>query len=254
VKVHVITLAFAPARVLKRGVDLFYSTYRSPVRGLTHHLVDHHYPIGREQNLQVMKELCEGYGIQFHDPGQDNGYHGGLNWILERIKPEDGDIVVMYDPDAGPEQCDWLDALVDTILAGYSIASLVDKTILRELNERGYNKSEVIGVGDVWEPVTNGILSLYAWDWAYLKQMLPLYEHNPYYGGIESYMWEHLKRLGLKQAYLPGFSEDNLSRDMADWHYVKWKWEHSYHRRYMGSFTQYLKDGCPGEGMPWPLP
>lgn len=252
--IHVITLAFAPARVLQRGIGLFYSTYKTQMENLTHYMVDHHYPIGREKNLQVMQRLCEKHEIKYLDPGQDNGYHNGLNWALAQAKPEDGDVVVIYDPDAGPQQEDWLPALFDVIdEAGYSIASVVDSTILRELNERGYTESN-LGSMKILEPVTNGILSLYALDWAYLKQILPLYEHNPYYGGIESYMWENLKRLGLKQAYLPEFSEDNISRDMADWHYTKWKWAHSYWRTYKGSFTEYLKDGCPGEGPPWPMP
>lgn len=244
--IHIITLGFSPARIIRLGMEKFYKTQTLTKGTFKHYLVDQHYPLRRDENLAEMKKIADEYGLTWLDSGKDRGLHHGLNWTLDQIKPAEDDVMINFDPDSGPTISGWDIALVETIRAGYALACSCDDRSLLELNERGYRQEWVKGCIRIWTPVTNCLFSIVAWDCGFIRKMGGFDEENAYYGGLESYVWHHLNRLGRKWAYLPDFIEENSSRAMTDLEYTSYKWCHAHHRNFKGSFAEYLAAGMPG--------
>lgn len=243
-KVHVITLGYCPARILRGGLEKFRRT-RAPDLEFTHYFVDQHYPLRREENLENLRSVCKEFGLVWLDSGGDVGLHAGLNFACEQIKPGPGDVILTFDPDSGPTDIGWDAVLVAAIRGGYSIASLGEPRAMSQLIEYGYAES-MLGKVRIWDPKRAVVMSVSAWSWDFLRAIGGFYEHLKYYGGLESAMWERLHAFGGKWAYLPDFGEENSLREEADIEYTSWKWSYCHHGSFPGSFQEYIDAGFPG--------
>lgn len=251
---HILTMGFAPARMIESGLRKYDAT-RTPELDAQHYIVDQHYPLNRDENLRLLHKLLEGRSTKLLDPGRDLGLHEGLNWALGQIKPQSGDVVIVFDPDSGPKECGWDLALRSVIQAGYAVASCMDPRAQSEVLSRR-NKNEYVGAFHCLVPEQPSVLSVCAWSWDFLVRAGGFQEHNAYYGGLEAAMWVHSKRFGLNWAYLPQFTEENSARELHDPEYSFWKVRHGHRRDYPSSFEQFVTEGCPGytQGHQVPVP
>lgn len=240
-KVIVTTLGFAPARVLRHGLSRFYDTCDKYLPK-THYFLDQHYPMNREINRIEYQQLCKEYGLVYLDGGFDRGLHEGFNWLMSQAAPQAGDVVIGYDPDSGPIQSGWDRALVDTVRAGYSIVSLMDPRARIELAERGFFAGFTPQGRLVWEPRSPCCAGVTAFSGEFIQRVGPFKEENPFYGGLEIFLWD---RQGRRWGYLPEFDEECSGRNLADPEYTAWKWEHAHFKSFKGSFQEFLRAGCP---------
>lgn len=245
-KVHVITLGYAPARILSAGIERFYETLSKEVP-LNHVVVDHLYPLRHSEIMTAIESGRQRFGYQVLTPSVNMGLHGGLNWACDHIKPAPEDIVVIYDPDSYPLDSGWLQAFVVAIKnGGLSIAGIVNKGILNELKTRTARSYLVDGYLEIIEPKVAGMLSVCGWRWDFVQAAGGFQEPNAHYGGLEAAMWARLG--GRKWGYLPQYREDSeIIHCQQDDDYMHWKWRHSQRMDWQGTFESYIAAGCPWE-------
>lgn len=248
--VHVITLGFAPARIIREGFRKKWAT-SNPDLAHTHWLLDQHYPLDRERHAAELPWICEQYGVNLVDGEYDRGLHHGFNHMLSIINPKPGDVIISYDPDSGPLIQGWDMALVTAITLGkFEIASTVDPRCAKELDQYGFDEWIVDGYLRVREPTKDIVIGISAWSADFLKQVGGFSEPTEYYGGLEAAMWAKMKAAKGRMCYLPDYTEENLMRAHADPEYHAYKYHHSHLRLFKGSFAEYLKWEGPKPPVP----
>lgn len=193
----------------------------------------------REKNLALIHEFAADYLFSYLDPGRDLGLHMGLNWVLLKIGPKPGDVIITYDPDSQPETPGFDHALAETVQSGeYEIASSFTIHSEREFQERGYLEKTCRG-RRVFIPNTGMMIGNTAWSCDFLKRVGGFKEPNAYYGGIEAAMTQELRKTGGQWAFLPDVKEGWLDRSYHDTEYTNWKVDHAA-QKFKGSFADYL--------------
>lgn len=241
--VRVVTMGFAPSRILDAGISNFYRTH-DPALEIQHYLVDQHYPLNRKSNLEKISELATVYNLTVLDPGKDLGLHHGFNWALKQIQPAEDDIILTFDPDSGPTNFNWDSALVRVLKSDFSIAGLMNPRTRIELCERGHS-IEYVGETEVWVPRCPVVLSVAGWRYDFLKKVGGFSEPTNYYGHLESAMWAKSEPIGVRWGYLPHYGEEDSLRHRQDVEYRNWKWLHAHRGSFTASFGEYVDAGCP---------
>lgn len=238
-RVFVLTLAYAPAAVLKAGIERLYETATSSFH---HVIVDQHYPFNRSDVMREVWRLGSVYEARVLDPGKNLGLHQGHNWALAQCKLQDDDIVILYDPDSWPLTNGWDQAIVDVMRAdrGFDIVGLIDPRSRRELDERGIAWEGFVSGLYVQQPVRDGIISVAGYSGALLNRFGGFDEVLPYYGGLEAAMWGRLQAHGGKWCYLTNHDESLHLQELADPEFKAYKDAHAQTRTFAGTFEEWL--------------
>lgn len=247
-----ITLGFVPARIWKESAKAYAET-RNKDLPYKHYFVDQHYPLDKERNRKSLRKICLEHGIEVLDPGKNLGLHEGFNWALKQINPPDDAIIIAYDPDVYPTSSGWDMALVRAIRGDQFRkivwASLLHAEAEKEIHQRGFEKRMIDGYIEVLITKLPVMNSICAWSYKWLREVGFLTEPRPFYGHLESAMFNRLR--GNQWAFLPQWSEDERLRHTQDKKYMMYKWAHAHRESYDGDFESWLKAGCPmPEGEP----
>ncbi len=246
--VFAITMAFMNYRIIAKSLQAYQDTKNVdlPVKL---YILNNHYPLNYRENQTVLKELARHHGATLLDAGQNLGLHDGFNYVVDKIKPDENDILIGYDPDSLPLQYGWDMALVRAIhgdsLGRAVWSSLMNPRSKKDITERGYESRKADGYIEIWEtklPVTNSICAFKA---GWLKSVGGLQESSKYYGHLESCMYEKMDRKKHGWVFLPGWTESDALRDMHDRDYVLYKWAHSHLKTWEGDFSSWLAAGKP---------
>lgn len=246
--VYTIAMAFMNYRIIAKSLAAFQDTRNVALENKLV-ILNQHYPLNYDENQVVLKELAKQHNATLLDAGKNLGLHDGFNFVVDKIKPNDNDILIGYDPDSLPLQYGWDMALVRAIdgdPTGRAIwSSLMNPRSKRDIMERGYEKRKSDGYIEIWEtklPVTNSICAFKA---GWLKSIGGLQEHSKYYGHLESCMYEKIDKKKNGWVFLPGWTESDCLRDMHDRDYVIYKWCHSHLKSWDGDFKSWLDAGKP---------
>lgn len=240
--IFVFTLGFAPHRILKKGLDQFKLTSTT---GHLHVYLNQHYPINKVENEHACDLERFMNGILRLDHGKNLGLHIGFNALLEYVKPKPDDVVIAYDPDSFPIQKGWDKAMVDVLKdKSFGWITIMNPRCKRELLEFGYTE-EVVNGHRVWVTKKDIVNSTCAWRAEFLIKTQGLHESRPYYGHLESVMWNKMKAMNLKWGFLVDFEESDELRDLHDRDYIVYKWCHSHLSSWDGDFESWLLAGKP---------
>lgn len=214
-----------PARIIERSLKAYAAT-RSKDLPYRHILVDQSYPINKTENRADIRRVCAELGVEVLDPGQNLGLHGGFNWALRQLGPQDDDIVIGYDGDSMPISPGWDMALVRAIL-GCRTHDVVWSSLMNPRSEvdilaRGYDRTMADGFIELHLTRTAVMNSVCAWRFGWLRSVGYLDEPLQWYGHLESCMWGKLA--GKRWAFLPGWREVDDPRDDHDRGYIVYKW------------------------------
>lgn len=239
-KLYMVSTAFAPARVVIPSLQQIYKTICRPVE---HHILNNHYPIDEERNTLLVKTAAESYGIKWHDLGKNVGLSGGLNYLINNLNLQDGDIVIGTDLDVFPTTMGWGIAIQQVLEADPSVGwvSLMNQHAKRELPERGYT-IHTIGGNVCYEGHTACVQSIIGWSAKSLKGLGELKEQQFYYGGGEVTNHPRLKALGLKWVYIPQYEEIFHPHCEGDRCYVVYKWNYSHLKTTTLDFGSWLQE------------
>lgn len=238
-RVFMVTLGYAPARVLLACLDQVYQTIGVDVE---HHLLNNHYPVDMVRNDTLVESICKAYKIRYHDLGHNSGLSGGYNYLIANLRTEPDDIIIGLDPDTFPVTPNWGRALVSVLQQDKRIAwaSLMNPPAEPELKQRGY-VPEMVGGELVWHAQQACVNSICAWRAGTLQELGGLQEPKKYYGGIESMMFPMVKRLGLSWAYLPEYREECSPLVESHPLYRKYKQEYALKNSTQDDFATWLK-------------
>lgn len=238
-RVVVVTLGYAPARILLACLDQVYKTIG--LDNVEHYLLNNRYPIDQERNDKLVKSICDAYGITYFDLGYNLGLSAGYNYLIEQAKLNDDDLVIGIDPDVFPVTPGWGAALFETMQeSSFAWASLQNPHSKRELTERGFTEIIInkIKIQIAHQACVNSVCM---WRYGVLKQLGFLQEPKKYYGGIESMMFPMVQRLGKHWVYLSDFHEMASPLVESEPLYKKFKWEYAHKLTTTLEFKEWLK-------------
>lgn len=237
-RVVVVTLGYAPARILLACLEQVYSTIGIEFE---HHLLNNHYPRNEEKNDKLVKAICDVYGIKYYDLGYNLGLQAGYNHLIQQANLNDDDIVIGIDPDVWPVTPNWGQALIKAAQQpAFAWVSLQNQHSQRELQERGF--TEVI-VSDLKIQLAHHacVNSIAAWRYGVLKELGFLQEPRKYYGSIESHMFPMIRRLNKHWAYLSDYHEQFSPLVDSEPLYKKYKVEYAHKLSTNLEFKEWLK-------------
>ncbi len=244
-RVHIVSLGFAPARVFLACMDQVYKTIG--LKDFNHILLNNHYPVDKARNDFLIEQICRSYGIKFHDVGENIGLAAGYNLLLNNLrfadKADDEDIVIGIDPDVWPISKGWGQALIDVMSGDPAVAwaSLwINSATERETTERGYTPNIINGV-KVRELKQASMNSICAWRLGVLRELGGLEEPKKYYGGVEGQMFPKMVERGLKWVFLEDFKEECSPLVNSEDLYRVYKWEYAHKNSTQLDFESWLK-------------
>lgn len=198
--------------------------------------VDHRYPLEQAENGAFIKDWAEEWSADVICPPENLGGHGGDNYALRFLRPEnDSDIVFIIDPDSYPIEDGWFQACVQALDNDPKLGaiSLVD----RRIQERPWKIEDVFAprVAFLSKPE---MWNMTAFRFGVLREGLKA--DTKFYGFVETAMWSHLGKLGLRHGYLIDFTE-GANPEAHDPEYVQWKDMHA-HGVYPHNFDRYCRE------------
>lgn len=238
----IVTAAFCKADLLELCLKNLHISF--PI-GFTHIVIDGHYPIDKDVNRIKIQNLCKKYHCRYLDPGQDLGLHENLNYAVNTCNIGANDIFVCCDPDDFPEPGS-IDLLAKVIETDRSIAVLgLSFDLIQARIQQGTLQLRQAGPHLVYYHPTVEMFKTVAFNMRFIHSMPGKFkEERAYYGGIESYLYTHWKRLGLKLAYITPHCEnvpiDKSNPKYFDTSYRQWKDDHL--AGYVRSFEQWLNE------------
>jgi hypothetical protein len=240
-KIHLVSLAFVPARIAVECLKQVYATIGDIE--FTHHVLHQHYPLSKDLNDRLLETMFQYYGCKTYDHGRNIGLSAGYNYLIEQCKLKEGDIVIGLDLDCFPTTPKWGEALVKVMQADPTIGwlSLMNQHAARELPERGFT-THTIGGHVCYEGHAPCVQSVIGWSAKSLLGLGGLQEQSQWYGGGEVTNWPRLKALGLKWMYLPEFKEEYNTLMESDGSYRHYKWNLAHLRTTALSFEDWLKE------------
>ncbi len=246
-KIYMVSLAYAPSRIVIECMRQVYETIGIPVE---HHVLMNHYPINQELNDKVLLAVFDHYKCKVHDLGANTGLSGGYNYLIQQLNLQDDDIVLGLDLDCYPITQNYGQALVKVLRGDKSIgwASLQNQHSVRELSERGFTPHVVDSIL-VHEAHTACVNSICAWSGKFLNGFGGLQEPNKWYGGLEAMSFGKVKQLGFKWVYLPQYEERFHPTMQADRCYIVYKWSLAHLKTTTLSFAEWLKEDLTRESM-----
>jgi hypothetical protein len=213
-KIHLLSIAFAPARILNTHLFQVYDTIGVEHDG--HHIHNNHYPLNEDYITDVLYNLCAQHSMKLYDTGKNIGSAAAWNHLFVMCRPAKEDIVVLLDPDTNPITPGWGKAIKDVFAADKKVAwvSLTFPQVDKEFSERPHKEYEVAG-HRVLQPTETMINSICAFRAGVVREIGGFEDGTPWYGGFEAKMWAKInpkyKWLFLKdfkEAYDPRFESD----------------------------------------------
>ncbi len=241
--VYVITLGFAPHRIWTPSL-FSYGMGKTVVA--RHLFLDQNYPLDKDANSAELKSICDALGIEYLNAGRNLGLHEGFNYVLRSIDLKPDDVVIALDPDSMCEVAGWDEALCDALkIPDVGWATLMNPRCEDELKKYGYDVGVTLGGKEVWFTRQAIVNSICAWRGDFLIHSKGLTENRPFYGHLESPMYEKLKAAKLRWAFLVGYPETDQQRLIEDRIYQIYKWEHAHLQSWHGDFESWLAAGSP---------
>src|SRR6266853_5194619 len=114
-KIYMVSLAFAPARIMIESMRQVYETIGNIK--YEHLLLNNHYPIDKKRNDKLLMTLLASYDCTLYDLESNVVLSAGYNFLIEKCNLQDEDIVLGIDPDVWPLTPGWGEALVKVLLA-----------------------------------------------------------------------------------------------------------------------------------------
>jgi hypothetical protein len=201
--------------------------------------------VNKNLNDNMIKTLCDHYGIQLFDENKNLGLSGGLNYLLSKIDLRDDDLIIGLDNDVWPITNGWGKALTESVIYGANVGwgSLMFPIAEYELLQRGYTIHTVQGNGGpivVWEALQAVVNSICCWNGKMIRQLGSLSESNHFYGGLESISFPKIKSLGWKWVYLTQFREQFNDKIKQDDCYNTYKFEYAHKKSTQLDFESWL--------------
>lgn len=244
-KIYMVSIAFAPARVIIESYKQVYNTIGNI--NFEHKVLNNHYPIDKTRNNKLIETLVKSYGAEYVDLGGNTGLSGGYTYLVNSLNLQDDDIVFGIDPDVFPLTSGWGEAMVKVLTepnTNIGWVSLYNHHSPREFKERGFSE-HIIGGIKCHKVKTAMLNSICAWKGKMLKEMGGIKEPNKYYGGFESMSYPIITSLGYSWVYLPDYKEDYHILVEADKCYTEYKWAYARNHTTKLSFEEWLKENYP---------
>lgn len=243
---YLITPAFCKSKMLKQCLEHIYKT---PPNVHQHVIIDNRYPVNKEQNRKDIQDLCEEYDCTYIDSGKDLGLHQGINNAANILGIQPTDYVIGHDPDDRASPC-FVDAITAVMAEAPELAILAPAFWVIDWRKSQGVPFEVKTVAghEIWIHPTIEMWNVAGWNWKFVHQMGGLHQPNEYYGGLEASIYPHMKKAGLRLAYMPHVRSDAVQLDRTDEtlfdpEYRQWKDAHL--AGFKGSFEEWLKIHAP---------
>lgn len=220
---YIVTIAFTPARVLANTFQQVYSTIG--LKPKRHILLDNGYPKDKQANSLEIHQICQQYGVEYYNVGENLGLSAGYNWLINKVAAREHDMIIGVDPDVWPITENWGQALQKALQADDQIgwASLnVTPHTAREMSERGGKQMLLDGLV-IQECPAACLNSICAWRPKMLKAVGGLAEPRKYYGGTESHMKPKLDLVKYRWVYLMDYKEEFNKAVDGDEDYKEYK-------------------------------
>jgi hypothetical protein len=248
--IYLVTPAFCKAPLLAQCLDHLYADPTTTGLTTRHIIIDNHYPVEKERNSAVIKELAAKFNCRYVDSGKDLGLHHGLNNAIKQVNVNKDDLLIGCDPDDRPRP-GAMKALVDVMNYNpkIAIAALTFNILHRNFGDlmarASVNKPPV---PRHWAHPSTDMWKIAAFRMSFVEQCNGFQEPNKYYGGIESNFHQHWKRLNMQLVYLPDHQLDHVgeenSPEFLDTEYWQYKQAHV-RGQFTESFEEWIKAHCP---------
>lgn len=233
---YLITLGFANQKVAERTMDQYANTRTSDAQLI---IVDNHYPVNVPEGF--WKRIAQELGGVYFDPGRNLGLHEGLNYALREVQATRDDVALIMDPDTKPYTPGWDTGLLKALeIPTVGWASLYNNHSDMEMRKRGFVQSHENGLA-LWttcEAVVNSVCG-FKLDW--VLDCGGFQEPSPFYGGLESMMFDFMKQTRYRWVFLRDFFEDAFPQDLIDPVYIEYKCAHG-HLGYPHDFATFVKE------------
>lgn len=222
-------------------------------------VVNDHYPINPSEQQLVKIVATEIFDFAWVDCKKNRGMQGAINYALTHINAQNDDIVILSDPDDYPSYGAY-QALANVIRFEKSIA--VAALSFKEIEE---NRKWLIPY-----PNTARVSSIYDWrggvehcqqaHWihpyvdlwhiaAYRMEWINSIggfgQAYPFWGGLESYLYERWSKQGMKLVYLTDYhceavELDRSDPELFDKEYQEYKCKGVQLEKFTGSFADWI--------------
>lgn len=245
--VYAISAAFCPAAQLARSLKE-YEKYRE-ITPYRHIVVDCHYPINTEKNRSDIKIICETFGVELWDCGEDIGSAQSQNWVLERLSDvlEDDDVFINVDPDASCRTHGWDLKMMQVLKEDEKCVVITNNSpMVMGFIERRHQVMEhkVIAGHKVMIPDIPTPFNLSMWRINFLRALGGIPQAFPFYGEVEAPVFNMARINGYYHCYLEDTMEDEQGKLMHDADFERWKDLHARTdgpESFAGSFGEWLQ-------------
>lgn len=240
--IYVVTLVFNPVKTMRASFKRVDETIGLRKEDYKRVFVDNHWPLDREEVLDLLKEREEMGDIVLR-PEKNLGLAGGFNYAFKECNMQPTDTIFLVDPDNFPKEKRWgyafKKALEDPTVGWVTVIS---ENAMKDIapkphSEKTINGYECIVLG---APVINSCCGLKG---EFILKF-GANEYNPYYGSFECNMWGFLKESNLEWVFLKDFTEESIldiDPTMIDASYRDYKYRTTHGGEKQIEFKEWLK-------------
>lgn len=212
---------FCKPKLLSNYLDYLHSLSLPPDMKVV--IVEDNYPI---QSLPVHNYVkSQDFGFDWVGSDRNVGMQKAVNHALNQIDAEDEDVVILSDPDDYPSDGAY-QALVEVIQhKSIAVAALSFKEI-KENRKKLKPAPITYGVSngqpsnhkliDYWIHPHVDLWHIAAYRMEWINSIGGFGQAYPYWGGLESYLYERWSKQGMKLVYLTDYICDAVELDKSD--------------------------------------
>lgn len=252
--IYIMTMAFAPPRMLKASIEKIDETVGIPRDQYTRVLIDNHWPRQRAEMEELFSyELERGNTIVLR-PEKNLGLAKGFNFgfkHLQSIGLKTEDVMLICDPDVFPITPGWGLAFAE-VMKDPTIGwvSAWHSSMWKEVEQNGKTFDEDVINGyrvKIFHSAVMNSVSAFSVD--FITKTEGIHENNPFYGSLEARMWPQLKELGFKWVFLTDYLEGELDIRLLDPDYYNYKLRTAHGGEEQIEFSEWVRIGkcIPGE-------
>lgn len=251
----IVTPAFCKASMLQ---DCLENIYQTPLKDVTHYILDNHYPVDEAENRKQIRALADRFGCTYLDSGGDIGLYRSCNAMMSHAGLSKEDIIMGCDPDDRPTP-GWVDAFRSVMLADPSYAIVAATFPFYGVPEveranapstpffdhvRNLREETVAGIKVMVHPGVE-MWKVACTNTRMLMEMggLPIEPKHQLYGGQECLQFNWWRERGMKLGYVPSITAEHVKTDYSpsrfDAAYRTWKNAHL--GGFSGRFADWLK-------------